>query len=257
MSAAIFIPGQNHLLWPSTMLSSVRVPLLFAILGPFLLAACTRVAPPAPRREPLQGSIRNHFHYDLYRPHPKDTLSSVSREFGIPVGVLAYVNGLHPTDTLDKGKALKVPFWEELFKGKPIKAGLPSLMWPVLGGGITSRYGPRWRRFHAGIDIRAARGEPIFAAHKGKVVFANTNGGYGRVIQLEGKVVTTLYAHLSRYAVRKGQVVAQGDLIGFAGDSGNVTGPHCHFETRMKSDRGKVKPRNPLAFFPRAPTILR
>lgn len=231
--------------------------LLFGLVGVLLvLPGCERSRVLRPRREPLPGVIRNHFHYDLHHPRKGETLGSISRDFGIPVGVLAYVNGLRPTERLPKGRPVKVPFWEELFKGRPTQEGLPQLMWPVLGGGITSGYGFRWGRRHTGIDIRAAVGEPVFAAHTGRVVFSGEQGGYGTVVQLKSPALTTYYAHLSRTMVRVGERVAQGDLVGFAGDSGNTTGPHCHFETRINNHKSELKPINPIQFFPRAPLVM-
>lgn len=233
-----------------------RFPLLALVGALVILSGCERVRLLRPRKEPLPGAIRNHFHYDLHHPRKGETLTSIGRDFGIPVGVLAYVNGVRPQERLPKGVPVKVPFWEELFKGRPTRVGLPQLMWPVLGGGITSRYGFRWGRRHTGIDIRAAVGEPVFAAHAGRVVFSGVQGGYGTVVQLRSSVITTYYAHLSRTMVREGERVAQGDLVGFAGNSGNTTGPHCHFETRVSEGSGEPRPINPVHFFPRAPTVV-
>ena len=94
------------------------------------------------------------------------------------------------------------------------------------------RYHPiqkRWKA-HLGTDFGAKRGTPILAVAKGKVIFSGWKGGYGKVIKIkhsEGYV--SLYAHQSRLKVKKGEIVAQGDTIGFVGSTGRSTGPHLHF----------------------------
>lgn len=221
------------------------------------LAGCSRTPFIRPSREPIPGAIKNSFHFDLYHPKKGDTLASLSREFGVPAGVLAYVNGLGVGERLPKGRAIKVPFWEELFRGAPLQSDMPQMMWPVLGGSLTSPFGERWGRMHSGIDIRAGIGEPIFAAHSGRVAFVGAKGGYGNVVELETRKLSTVYAHLSRAVVRPGQRVAQGDLVAFAGATGHVTGPHCHFEIRLARGSAGRMPIDPSGFFPRGPSLAR
>jgi murein DD-endopeptidase MepM/ murein hydrolase activator NlpD len=105
-------------------------------------------------------------------------------------------------------------------------------LWPARGT-VTSEYGSRWGRLHAGIDIAAPTGTPIWAAKAGTVVVAGVQGGYGNAVVVDhGGGMTTLYGHQSRIAARTGQQVSQGQLIGYVGNTGNSTGPHLHFETR-------------------------
>lgn len=94
---------------------------------------------------------------------------------------------------------------------------------------------PKYR--HQGIDIGANMGAPIKAPANGKIFFAGYYGGYGNCIQMDngtidGKKVSSLYGHLSRYNVQAGQTVKQGDIIGFVGSTGQSTGPHLHFEVK-------------------------
>ena len=101
-------------------------------------------------------------------------------------------------------------------------------------GRLTSGYGSRWGRLHAGIDLAAGTGAPISAVAAGTVVSAGSEGGYGRVVRLQHDDGTvTLYAHLSELLVTPGQRVAAGTSLGREGSTGNSTGPHLHFEVRV------------------------
>jgi murein DD-endopeptidase MepM/ murein hydrolase activator NlpD len=105
-------------------------------------------------------------------------------------------------------------------------------IWPVRGR-MTSGFGSRWGRLHAGIDIAAPTGTPIWAAKAGEVIFAGVQSGYGNVVIIDhGGGLTTLYGHQSRIGVHDGQTVGQGEVIGAVGSTGRSTGPHLHFETR-------------------------
>ena len=113
--------------------------------------------------------------------------------------------------------------------GKVSGAGL---VWPVRGP-VTSGFGMRWGRMHQGIDISAGTGTPIRSAKGGTVTFAGTMSGYGNtVIVTHSGGLSTLYAHQSRLAV-SGGAVSQGQVIGYVGSTGQSTGPHLHFETRV------------------------
>jgi murein DD-endopeptidase MepM/ murein hydrolase activator NlpD len=104
-------------------------------------------------------------------------------------------------------------------------------------GRVTSGYGMRrhpilgYRRMHAGIDFGAAYGTPVYAVTDGTVAMAGRNGGYGNFIKLShGGGMGTGYGHLSRIAVRPGQGVKRGQVIGYVGSSGMSTGAHLHYE---------------------------
>jgi murein DD-endopeptidase MepM/ murein hydrolase activator NlpD len=93
------------------------------------------------------------------------------------------------------------------------------------------------KRAHKGIDYAAPTGTPIRTVGDGVVEFAGTQRGYGNVIEIkhrDGK--STLFAHLSRIDVKKGQNVEQGSLIGAVGSTGFSTGPHLHFEFRVDGE---------------------
>ncbi len=117
--------------------------------------------------------------------------------------------------------------------------------WPV-DGRITSPYGYRWGRLHAGIDIAAPSGTPLVAARAGTVTFAGTAGGYGLLTLVDhGDGIVTAYAHQSQLVARVGQPVARGQQIGAVGSTGNSTGPHVHFEVRVGGAT-----RNPRGYLP-------
>ncbi|MCG8420430.1 MAG: M23 family metallopeptidase [Proteobacteria bacterium] len=108
-----------------------------------------------------------------------------------------------------------------------------------IAGAQSSGYGYRRhpisgrRKFHRGVDFRARRGTPVRAAGSGVVVVAKRRGGYGKLVIIShGKGVETRYAHLHRIGVKKGEVVAAGEVIGAVGSTGRSTGPHLHFEVR-------------------------
>ncbi|WP_159796503.1 M23 family metallopeptidase [Croceibacterium salegens] len=104
-------------------------------------------------------------------------------------------------------------------------------------GSRSSSYGMRrhpilgYSRMHKGIDFRAGYGEPIHAVTDGTVEFAGRHGGHGNFVKLQhGGGLETGYAHMSRIAVRAGQHVRRGQVIGYVGSTGLSTGPHLHYE---------------------------
>lgn len=119
--------------------------------------------------------------------------------------------------------------------------GLVYLTNPLPGRRIGSKFGMRHHpildisRLHAGGDMGAPSGTPIHAAADGLVVIASERGGYGLTVVIDhGSSIATLYAHQSTMAVSVGDVVQRGDVIGYVGSTGLSTGPHLHFETRIK-----------------------
>ncbi len=105
-------------------------------------------------------------------------------------------------------------------------------------GVVSSNFGPRmhpilgYTRMHKGMDFRAGYGTPILAVQTGYVELAGWNsGGYGNHVELmHGAGITTTYSHMSGIAVRPGQLVQQGQVIGYVGATGLATGPHLHYE---------------------------
>lgn len=150
------------------------------------------------------------------------------------------------TEVLEN-KVLRAPKQQVARQGtKQIPAlGTGQLVYPVVGQ-TTSHFGPRWGRYHEGIDIAAVTGTPVLAADSGMVVFRGWYGNYGNLIRIdhgEGKMVTW-YAHLNGFNANVGDTVKRGDVIGWVGNTGLSTGPHLHFEVRVNGT-----PVNPLNFY--------
>lgn len=123
--------------------------------------------------------------------------------------------------------------------------------WPLAGGTITSRFGGRrdpvvgGRENHAGIDVGADHGTPIYAAGSGYVEHAGWYYGYGNYIKIDHDYgYQTAYGHLSSIAIKPGSYVKKGQFIGRVGSTGYSTGPHLHFEVLQNG-----KQVNPMKMF--------
>jgi murein DD-endopeptidase MepM/ murein hydrolase activator NlpD len=103
-------------------------------------------------------------------------------------------------------------------------------------GPLASVFGPRGDGFHSGIDIVAPAGVPVAAAAPGRVMWAGYRaGGWGLLVTIAHRDgVRTMYAHLSRVGVRLGERVGEGARVGRVGATGDATGPHLHFEVRLR-----------------------
>ena len=127
-------------------------------------------------------------------------------------------------------------------------ASTPSI-WPTRGW-VTSDFGTRIdpytaeRKMHEGLDIATPIGQPVYAPSDGTVVFAGTEGGYGKVLVIDhGYGVKTRYGHLSEILVHLGDRVGRGDKVALVGNTGRSTGPHLHYEVRVNG-----VPENPRKF---------
>ncbi|MCW2920404.1 MAG: hypothetical protein JWL76_278 [Thermoleophilia bacterium] len=118
------------------------------------------------------------------------------------------------------------------------------LSWPMHAA-VTSGFGSRWGRLHAGIDMPTPVGTPVHAAGPGRVVSASFDGGYGNSIVIDHGPYETRYAHQSRLLVHVGQRVGRGQVIGLSGNTGSSTGAHLHFEVHVDG-----VPRDPMAYLP-------
>lgn len=180
-----------------------------------------------------------------YQVQPGDSLLGLSDLFAADVQRIQQLNDLPDPNSLIAGRVLIVPDAPNL----PVQFGLApkapkvnqagiAFVWPAIGP-ITTRFGvpgSDWvEGYHTGLDIGAPSGSPIVAATDGRVEWASpdTLHGYGNYVLLDnGKGYETLYAHMSRFACKAGDVVHQGDVIGYVGATGYAFGAHLHFEVR-------------------------
>lgn len=196
----------------------------------FLLGACTPFHPPA------ESATERY-----YIVQPGDNIHSIAFLLETTTAQLQRANPWANAPQLHPGMRLTIPApASQLGKHSP-SAGSPSepqlrsadFAWPLKSFRVSSNFGKRRGRLHAGIDLRAPRGTPIHAAADGRVVFSGRSGNYGRMIVIDhGDGIETAYGHNSRNQVSQGQRVRQGEVIGNVGRSGNATGYHVHFEFR-------------------------
>ncbi|GAA2595553.1 hypothetical protein GCM10010435_88200 [Winogradskya consettensis] len=153
----------------------------------------------------------------------------------VDAGPKSGVAGVSPIGGLDLGE----PFVVQKRKVKP----LPLWINPMPEGSVTSCFGERWGRLHAGVDLAAPSGTPIRAAGAGVVVSAGPADGYGNAVLIDhGNGYLTHYGHMSVITVVAGQQVKVGDQIGNEGSTGHSTGPHLHFEVHKGTYKNPIEP---------------
>jgi lipoprotein NlpD len=190
-----------------------------------------------------------------------ENLFRISRYYGVAVTDVVDANDIEDVTDLPVGLELWIP---NARAGRPplrplrpplatraeaeadaILQGSLHFAWP-LRGRLSSRFGPRGRRLHDGIDVAAREGTLVRAAEAGRVIFSGRMGGYGKVVVVRhNETYATVYAHHRRNRVSRGGFVDKGSVVGEVGSTGNATGPHLHFELR----RDEVA-QDPLLFLP-------
>lgn len=241
-------------------------------------------------KENVRGGVDHvDFDFDIGKPVAEATISARAGRWQVPIGAVVELQELGPANgkwlvssisrslfdltttitvtkarpTLPEPEPPPAPTAEELGpegephvvsgdEGRHTTGGVSErgYVWP-LRGRITSGFGQRNGRLHAGIDIAASVGTPVHATRGGTVTFAGSAGGYGYVVYIDHGDVISRYAHLSRIDARRGQRVAQGDHVGLSGGArgavgaGNSSGPHLHFEIRPGNS-----PADPMRYLP-------
>jgi murein DD-endopeptidase MepM/ murein hydrolase activator NlpD len=117
----------------------------------------------------------------------------------------------------------------------------------VMASGYGYRVDPVYgtKKFHEGMDFSAPQGTPVYATGDGTVIHSSWESAYGNLIEINhGYNYVTRYAHLSEILVHNGQSVKRGDLIGKVGNTGKSTGPHLHYEVRLRGE-----PQNPVNYY--------
>lgn len=178
-----------------------------------------------------------------------ETLWDIALAYDISLSGLAEANPKVNPAELQIGQVITLPRGAQDRPGAPAK--LPDVdldglfVWPVMAP-VSSVFGPRWGRNHAGIDLAADAGVPIKAAREGTVALSGVVTGYGNTVIIDHPDGTrTLYAHSATLKVKAGQRVKQGEVVATVGSTGNSTGPHLHFEIIVDG-----KPRDPLQYLP-------
>lgn len=241
--------------------------------------------------------ITTSFNSDYIRVPGPMSVREFAAKVGVPAPVIAVINRRNTDAELRGGEQLEVPAIAEVFPRFTLSTA-PGLfhqtslgdetatrishrfMWPVLGGRISSHFGPRRGRPHAGVDIRAPEGNPVFAPAAAVVTKVGYDSrGYGWFVDLAHTVrpqalflnrdartqrsaweqgpqqvtmIASRYAHLSAVLVAEGEPVEQGTPLGLVGRTGNATGAHLHFEVGGGArDRGfsKGSQFNPLLMY--------
>ncbi len=163
-----------------------------------------------------------------------------------------YIDGVETVRTVISDTEIKAAENKVVLVGtKKSTASTGKYAWPLKSVYVTSHYGERYifgkYEFHIGVDLRAASGTFIYAADGGKIIFAGYSGSYGYLIKIQhDNGDLTYYAHLSKIDVKTGSRVYKGQYIAKSGTTGNVTGPHLHFEIRKN---GKTV--NPITYLPK------
>jgi len=204
--------------------------------------------------------------YINYAVKPGDTLVSIASKYRTTPAQIIRTNGLGDANRIRVGQVLRIKSGGS-GSGQYVSANKDSggqqsidvnagrMIWPVQGGGrLTGKFGPRGRSFHDGIDIAAASGTPVLAAHDGQVIYAdNKLRGYGNLVIVRGSNnVKTVYGHNKKLLVRKNQRVSKGQKIAEVGSTGKSTGPHLHFEVRTVDNRGRHVAVDPMPILTRS-----
>jgi murein DD-endopeptidase MepM/ murein hydrolase activator NlpD len=186
---------------------------------------------------------------------PGQGLTDIARAYEVPLKQVLFANHKMSDSDLRLGEILYLPGARYLSRKDLRWLALASLevksgfVKPTTGR-FADAYGKRMHpithkeTFHEGLDLAPGWGARVVASQSGRVLFANIRAGYGRLIILDhGNGIASWYAHLDEISVKPQQKVKQGQLIGRVGNTGKVTGPHLHFEVRLKG-----KPQNPLLY---------
>ena len=198
------------------------------LFGGLWLAVATSVVPVAARDAPVELAAAMPVSDTAASAAPIRAVIVAARAMdlvGTPVSLV-------PRGGYAKGASGKAGIWSG-----PIS--LPGVS-PLSSSYITSGFGIRAHpilggyRLHAGLDLAAPYGSPVYATMDGYVAAAGWAGGYGLSVRLaNGGAVETRYGHMSRLTVAAGSFVRKGELIGYVGSTGLSTGPHLHYEVRI------------------------
>jgi murein DD-endopeptidase MepM/ murein hydrolase activator NlpD len=231
--------------------STVRLELRAGEIRSSLFAASDAVGLPdavtMQLAEIFSGDI--DFHHDLRRGNWFTVVYEMREIDGQPAGAGKII----AAEFVNKGNVYRAFSWPRpdggegyyTEDGKTLRKAFmrsPVSFTRITSGFSLARFHPflqTWRA-HKGVDFAAPTGTPVHAAGDGKVTSAGWQNGYGNAVMLQhGALYSTVYAHLSRFAtgIKPGARVAQGDVIGYVGQTGWATGPHLHYEFRVHNEQ--------------------
>jgi murein DD-endopeptidase MepM/ murein hydrolase activator NlpD len=191
---------------------------------------------------------------------PGESVAGIARRYGVPYEDIVRANRLRDPTRITVGRSLVIPGATGDAQPQVVSGGhvMPigfaptashdgaNFQWPVPGGAVTSPFGQRDSGHHDGIDVQAPIGTAVRAARGGEVLYSGTLRGYGNLVIVDhGGGFATIYAHNQRNLVRVGENVRTGQTIALLGATGQVSGPHLHFEVRKQNVA-----RDPLLFLP-------
>lgn len=192
---------------------------------------------------------------------PGESVAGIARRYGVPYEDIVRANRLRDPRRIVVGRRLVIPGATADAAHAPLRGdarvmpigfaptaahGEAKFQWPVPGGAVTSPFGKRDSGHHDGIDVQAPSGTAVRAAREGRVLYSGSLRGYGNLVIVDhGGGFATVYAHNQRNLFRVGQRVRTGQTIALLGATGQVSGPHLHFELRKQNVA-----RDPLLFLP-------
>jgi murein DD-endopeptidase MepM/ murein hydrolase activator NlpD len=193
----------------------------------------------------------------VHRLQRGETVWELARQYGVKVDLVLQTNGITDPQRLMPGDEIVIPAAatntvtsvpaerELVVASRTSSRSSITFIWPATGR-ISSGFGPRWGRFHYGIDIAAKTGTPIYAVADGRVVVSGWRTGYGYMVRIDhSNGWESVYGHASKLYAQSGQHVTTGQRIAAVGQTGNSTGPHLHFELILQG-----KHMNPLKHLP-------
>ena len=234
------------------MSSAVMIRRLFLCLICTGLSACSLV----------RSSPDPDLEYVPYRVVSGDSLFEISQRYAVPLPEIEAANNFPDPKRLQVGSILliprvpgsKLPIGDSMRGSLAMQPNRPQerkpqiaqgasgpreAIWPLSDRVIISPFGWRRSRFHEGIDLKAPQGTEIRAAHSGVVAYCGHKlNGYGNTIILKSDNLVTVYGHNRRNLVSAGERIERGQVIAEVGKTGNATGPHLHFETRVPTASG-------------------
>lgn len=193
-----------------------------------------------------------------------ENLFRIGLAYGVPYRDLAQYNGIADPHKIEIGQIVVIPGATRELPVQiitPVRSradrpptpeipvapvGRAAFLWPVEGGSLSSRFGPRGETHHDGIDIQAPEGTPVRAVRAGRVLYSDGLRGYGNIVIVEhDDGYASVYGHNRVNLVAVGDAVTQGQVLAEVGQSGDATSPQLHFEVRKDNVA-----RNPLFFLP-------